>query len=48
VPFVLGPLGFSLRYSGVAVFEELFDRGLLIANLAESLGGARPRRERRR
>jgi membrane protease YdiL (CAAX protease family) len=43
VPFIAGWIGFALRYASVAVFEELFHRGFLITNLAEGLGGARPR-----
>ena len=44
VPFVVGWIGFALRYGAVAIFEELFHRGFLITNLAEGLGGAHPRR----
>ncbi len=44
VPFVVGWIGFAMRYGSVAVFEELFHRGFLITNLSEGLGGERPRR----
>ena len=44
VPFLAGWIGFALRYAAVAIFEELFHRGFLITNLAEGLGGPRPRR----
>jgi len=43
VPFLAGLLGFAARYASVALFEELFHRGFLITNLAEGLGGQRPR-----